>query len=65
MLESLPEETQNRIVEHLRDYLDDLSDEMKWDHLFENTQGQLVEAARRAKREMAQGKSQPLDLDQL
>lgn len=65
MLESLPEELQNQVVEHLRDYLADLQDELQWDELFQRTQSQLVAAAQRAKQEIAEGHAQPLDYEQL
>lgn len=65
MMEHLPEATQNRLVEHLREYLADLQDEWRWDALFENTQPQLAAAARRAKQEIAAGQATPLDPDQL
>jgi len=65
MLEALPEAMQDRVVEHLREYLADLQDELEWDRLFERTQPQLVAAARRAKQEIAEGHAQPLDYDAL
>jgi hypothetical protein len=65
MLESLPEAKQDQVVEHLRDYIEDLIDELRWDRAFENTQDQLAAAAQRAKKEMAKGKAKPLDYDQL
>jgi hypothetical protein len=65
MMESLPETAQNQVVEHLREYLEDLQDELQWDTLFKRTQPQLVAAARRAKKEIAEGLAQPMDYDQL
>ena len=65
MLESLPEAVQDQVVEHLREYLADLQDELEWDRLFQRTQPQLVAAARRAEQEIAQGHAQPLDYDAL
>jgi glycerate-2-kinase len=65
MIESLPETVQDQVVEHLREYLADLQDEMKWDTQFKKTQKQLIAAARRAKKEIAKGHAKPLDLDQL
>lgn len=65
MLESLPEAIQEQVVEHLREYLADLQDELAWDELFQQTRLQLEAAARRAKQEIAQGQAQPLDYDQL
>ncbi len=65
MLEPLPESVQAQVVEHLREYLADLQDELKWDSLFERTQPQLVGAARCAKQEIAQGHAQPMDYERL
>lgn len=65
MLESLPEAVQEQVVEHLREYLADLQDELEWDSLFERTQPQLVVVARRAKQEIAQGHAQPMDYERL
>ncbi|MCI0694490.1 hypothetical protein L0337_21085 [candidate division KSB1 bacterium] len=65
MLESLPEAMQNRVVEHLSEYLADLQDELKWDKQFKKTQKQLVVAAKRAKKEITKGHAMPMDYDQL
>ncbi|MBI4641404.1 MAG: hypothetical protein HY731_11965 [Candidatus Tectomicrobia bacterium] len=65
MIESLPENAQNQVVEHLREYIEDLRDELQWDMLFESTQPQLVAAAKRAKREIAEGHAKRLDVNQL
>ena len=65
MLESLPEEMQERVVEHLREYILDLQDELRWDALFKRTQDKLVVAARRAKEEIAAGKAEPMDFERL
>ncbi len=58
MLESLPELAQDRVVEHLRD-------EIKWDQSFKKTSSKLVEAARQAKQEIAEGKTQKMDFEKL
>lgn len=65
MLEPLPEPVQERVVEHLREYLLDMDDEAEWSELVDRTQPQLIEAARRARREIAEGLAEPLDVDQL
>lgn len=65
MLESLPESVQDRVVEHLREYLTDMQDELAWDAQFKRTQPQLTAAARRARQQIAEGLAQPLDYDQL
>ena len=43
----------------------ELQDELRWEASFDNTQEQLTAAARRAKQEIAEGKSEPMDLDRL
>lgn len=65
MMESLPDPVQDRVVDHLREYIEDLRDEEQWDATFKKTQPQLIAAARRAKQEMAAGQAKPLDPDQL
>lgn len=65
MIETLPETVQKQIVEHLRESIADLEDELQWELSFNNTQDQLVAAARRAKQEIAKGKAEPMDLDRL
>jgi hypothetical protein len=65
MVESLPEPAQDQVVEHLREYLEDLRDESEWNDLFKRTQPQLAAAAQRAKKEMAQGLAKPMDYDRL
>ena len=64
MMESLPETVQDQIVEHLREYVANLQDELKWDHSFKNNQQKLVAAAKRAKQEIAEGLAKPMDYDQ-
>jgi hypothetical protein len=65
MIESLPHADQDRVVEHLRDYLADLYDEHQWEVMFEKTQTQLSAAARRAKQEIEAGATEPLDANRL
>ncbi len=65
MLESLPIEVQDRVAEHLREYIDDLQDEMRWNESFQRTQPNLIAAARRAKQEISEGKATSMDYDQL
>ncbi|MGE5443578.1 MAG: hypothetical protein ACM3SR_03130 [Ignavibacteriales bacterium] len=65
MMESLPETVQDQVVEHLRDYLEDLQDEIQWDSLFKKTQKQLIAAAQQARREIAEGRAKSLDDGQL
>jgi RNA binding exosome subunit len=65
MVESLPDDLQEKVVEHIRDYIADLEDEKLWDASFKRTQDNLVAAARKAKQEIAAGQSTPMDYEQL
>lgn len=65
MMESLSEDVQDKVAEHLREYLADLQDELKWDNSFKKTQQQLIASAQRAKKEMAEGLAKPMDYDKL
>ena len=64
-MESLPIEIQDRIAEHIREYVSDLQDEARWDESFQKTQDNLVAAARRAKQEIAEGQARAMDYEQL
>ena len=65
IMESLPVSLQERVTDHLREYISDLQDEIKWDNSFAKSQSKLVAAARLAKQEIAEGKAAALDLNQL
>ena len=65
IMESLPESAQNRVLEHLREYIQDLEEELKWEQSFKKTQSNLIAAAKRAKQEIAEGLSEPMDYDKL
>lgn len=65
MMESLPEAAQGLVVAHLREYIEDLRDELQWDVSFDKTQEQLAAAGKRAKQKIAEGHAKPLDVDRL
>ena len=65
MVESLPDTAQEQVVEHLREYIATLQDELQWNATFKKTQSQLIAAARRAKQEIAEGRATPLEHRQL
>ena len=65
MVESLPSDAQEKLADHIRDYIAELDDEMRWDDSFKRTQTSLVAAACRTKQEIAQGRSIPMDYEQL
>jgi hypothetical protein len=65
MVESLPDDLQERIAENIREFIADLEDEKRWDTSFKQTQNNLVAAARQAKQEIAAGQSFPMDYEKL
>lgn len=65
MLETVPDQLQDTVVEHMRDYIEDIRDEAKWKNSFSRTQNNLIAAARQARQEIAGGKSSPLDVEKL
>jgi hypothetical protein len=65
MVESLPDELQAQVVEHVRSYLAEIEEEKRWDASYQRTKPNLVAAARKAKAEIAAGLSTPMDYEQL
>ena len=65
MLESLPSTLQEKVIEQVREFIADLEDEEKWQASFEQTHERLVASAQKAKQEIAEGKSTPMDYEQL
>lgn len=65
MMETLPETVQNQALAQLREYIAELQAERKWDELFSQTQNQLIAAAQQARKEIAAGRSKPMDFDRL
>jgi hypothetical protein len=57
MVESLPDQLQEQVVEHVRVYLAELAEERRWETSFKQTENNLVAAARKAKQEIASGLS--------
>jgi len=65
MIENLPEDRQNLLADHLREYLADMEDEEQWDEAFARTQDKLAYHTREATRQIAEGKAEPMDFDRL
>ncbi len=64
LLETLPESTQEHLVDELRYLALGAQDEAKWDELFARNTG-LKAAARKARQDIAAGKSSDMDFDRL
>lgn len=60
MMESLPDAAQNQVIDYVKNYIADLQDELCWEESFSKTQNSLVQAARLAKQQIAEGKAVPL-----
>lgn len=65
MVESLPDALQERVAEHIREFIADLEDEAQWEASFNRTRNSLIAAAQQAKREIAEGQVTPMDYEQL
>jgi hypothetical protein len=65
MLEALPESSQERVIEHLREYIEDLRDEAEWDERFRSSRAGLADAARKARRQIEEGLAEPMDAESL
>ena len=65
MLDTLPPELQERTVEHLREYIQDLLDEQRWEQAFAETQAALQAKGKQVKEAIAAGQSEPLDWERL
>ena len=65
MIESLPEPVQERALEHMQQYIQDVRDELKWSESFGNSRSKLIAAARQAREEILQGKATPMNVEDL
>ncbi len=65
MMEALPEAVQDQALAYLRDYISEIQAENKWDELFDQTQNQLIAAAKQARKEIAAGQAEPMNMDRL
>jgi len=65
ILDTLPEGLQDRVLDHLYEYLQDIREENQWEKSFSETQDKLAAAARKARAEIADGKSSPFNPEML
>ena len=65
MFESLPEPVQESALEHMRQYIEDIRDELKWNESFRNSESKLIAAARKARADISRGKATPMNADDL
>ena len=65
MMESLPDAAQERVTDHLREYMEELREEIEWEATFAASRDAFVAGARKARRETAAGLAKPVDPEQL
>lgn len=65
MLETLPEDVQEYVVDKMREYVEELRDEAKWQKLFAKHKASLEKMARKVKEDIDAGKVEPMDFDKL
>ena len=65
MLEGLPEAIQDRVIEHLRDYIEDMREEAQWAESFSQSQVKLASLAQQARKDKAEGRASSMDFEKL
>jgi hypothetical protein len=65
MIELFPDNYQEKVVEHLRDYISDLEDDIKWEIKFKNTQSKLTNIAQKVRNQITEGKTKEFDFEKL
>ena len=65
LMETLSEDKQNKLVEHLREYIQDLQEEAKWQESFNKSQDKLIAAVKLAKQQIAEGKAKAMNYNKL
>ncbi len=64
-LESLPEDSREKLAKYISEHFEDFEDEMLWDEQFQNSSSKLSGMARKARNEIAEGKSEPMNFEKL
>jgi hypothetical protein len=65
MMRTLPDSTQQQVADHISNYIADLKDDMRWDESFKKTEPNLIQQARLAKQQIAEGKASRMDINYL
>lgn len=65
MVETLPPELHERVLKPMREFIEDILEEAKWNESFAKSQNGLAAAASHARKEIAKGNASPLDHDKL
>lgn len=65
MIESLPEETQEHLVESLRYLIKEFQDELKWQKSFRSGAKTLEKIAKKIQQEVEEGNAEEMDYNKL
>lgn len=65
MIESLPEDKQEKVIDYLRHYIAELEDEIKWDRLFKETEDELSSIAKKIKHRASEERLEDFDFNKL
>ena len=65
MIESLPESMQSSILDEINVIVAEKQDELQWDIQFKRTQENLMAMARKVKKEISEGKTEPMNYERI
>ncbi len=61
MLHTLSDSEKKMVIEHLRNYIEEIREENRWDESYRNTAKNLEKHARKIKEKIALGNVKPMD----
>ncbi len=65
MIESLPESIQSSVLDEINVIIAEKQDEIQWNIQFKRTQENLMAMARKVKKEISEGKTEPMDYEKI
>ena len=65
MIGSLPESMQSSILDEINVIIAEKQDEIQWNIQFKRTQENLMAMARKVKKEMSEGNTEPMDYERI
>jgi len=65
MIEPLPTNYQDQLVDHLRGYIEDMREDIQWNESFAKSQDRLIAIAKEARSSVKQDKASIMDISRL
>jgi cell fate regulator YaaT (PSP1 superfamily) len=65
MIKTIPESMQNSVLEEIQAVISEKHDELEWNIQFQQSQENLIAAAKKVKEEIAAGMAKPMDYKKL